>query len=293
MRRNLEAPWRVLPLGFLPIILGAALLAPAPTTAQQDSTQWIVRDQDNCLCFNGDRPAAFDGMSLYRSNRARLGVYLGQATEVDGQSGVEVMEVVDRGPADVAGLTDGDIITAINGEELGDDPGEALVDAMADVEPGQTVAVTYYRDGDRQTADVVTEEGGGFAFVSPGSGTFSLRSLPRLGMEEITGMGRRMDVVTPRVLLRRLTSDGLDLAEVNPALGEYFGTDRGVLVLDIDEDSALGLQPGDVILSIDGREARDPAHVRAILSSYRGDEDITFAVRRHDRDRQVEGHADG
>jgi len=277
MRRNLEAPWRVLPLRFLPLLLGAALLAPATVAAQQDSAQWTVRDRDN----------------LYRSNRARIGVYLGQATEMDGRMGVEVMEVVDDGPAAIAGLTDGDIITAINGDELGDDPAEALVDALADVEPGQTVEITYYRDGDRHTADVVTEEGGGLTFVSPGRGTFSLRSAPGLRLREITGMGDRMGVVTPRVLLRRLTSDGLDLAEVNPALGEYFGVDSGVLVLDIDEDSALGLQPGDVILSIDGRDARDPAHVRAILASYRDDENITFAVRRHDRDIQVEGHVDG
>ncbi len=289
MRRTIDQTVRIPALRFLPLLLGAALLAPAGAAAQQDSAQWRDRDRDNCICL-GDAPVDFSGMSFFRGGRARIGVYLGEATQVDGRTGVEVMEVVDDGPADEAGLMDGDVITSINGSELGDDPGDALVEALADVEPGDTVSLTYYRDGDRHTADVVTDDGGMFTLVSPGSGTFSLRSAPRLGMAYMEGMGDRAGVITPRVLLRRITSDGLDLTEINPALGEYFGTDEGVLVLDIDDDSALGLQPGDVILTIDGRDATDPAHVRAILSSYRDDENITFGVLRHQREIEVTGH---
>jgi len=55
---------------------------------------------------------------------------------------------------------------------------------------------------------------------------------------------------------------------VDEGLADYFGTSEGVLVSDVHEDSTLGLEPGDVILDIDGREAIDPAQVRRILERF-------------------------
>jgi len=82
---------------------------------------------------------------------------------------------------------------------------------------------------------------------------------------------------------------GLELRELHPDLGAYFSTDRGVLVIEVDEDSALGLKAGDVILSIGDREVEDTRDVFRILGSYEDREAITFTIMRHGQERQVEG----
>lgn len=82
---------------------------------------------------------------------------------------------------------------------------------------------------------------------------------------------------------------GVEFRELNPRLGEYFGTDTGILVIDIDEDSSLGLMPGDVILSIDGREVEELSRLRRILGSYGDDEEVTFTVMRKSSETTVRG----
>jgi C-terminal processing protease CtpA/Prc len=50
---------------------------------------------------------------------------------------------------------------------------------------------------------------------------------------------------------------GAELTELNPGLGEYFGTDDGVLVVRVPEGTPAddaGLQAGDVIIGADGRD---------------------------------------
>ncbi len=82
---------------------------------------------------------------------------------------------------------------------------------------------------------------------------------------------------------------GLKLAEMNPGLAEYFTSDEGLLVLEVQEDSSLGLAPGDVILAIDGRGVTSQRDVRRILGSYEGDEAVSFTVIRKGRETTVEG----
>jgi len=82
---------------------------------------------------------------------------------------------------------------------------------------------------------------------------------------------------------------GLKLAEMNPGLAEYFTSDEGLLVLEVPEDSPLGLAPGDVILAIDGRGVTSQRDVRRVLGSYEEDEAVSFTVIRKGRETTVEG----
>jgi len=82
---------------------------------------------------------------------------------------------------------------------------------------------------------------------------------------------------------------GLELAELNPGLAEYFSSDEGLLVLDVDEDSTLGLLPGDVILAIDGRGIEDQGDVRRILGSYEAEDTVSFTLVRKGQEITVEG----
>jgi len=80
------------------------------------------------------------------------------------------------------------------------------------------------------------------------------------------------------------------LVRLNAQLGEYFGTDHGVLVADIEKDSPLGLKVGDVILAIGERRATTPERVRRILASYGEDETIVFRILRKHKEINVSGH---
>lgn len=255
----------------LPLALSASLLLAAGGAVAQDTD--TERAGDNCVCFGGDGENAF-GRVIMRTNRAMIGVVLGGSVDLDDGRGVRIDDVSDDGPARDAGLRAGDVITAINGMGLGTRPDQALVDALRDVEPGDAVEIAYERDGERRTVSVVTEERSAMSLWT--------------GDQLRDRMGS-FSVVTPRAHFRALMPAGLELVALNPGLGAYFGTDAGVLVTAVNGDTSLGLRPGDVILSIDGRDVRDPAHVRSILTSYRADEEITLQVVRQDRRTEVTG----
>jgi membrane-associated protease RseP (regulator of RpoE activity) len=65
---------------------------------------------------------------------------------------------------------------------------------------------------------------------------------------------------------------GAEVRSLDAALGGYFGVERGLLVVEVAEGSparAAGLQAGDVILRVDGREPGSVAELRALLAQSR------------------------
>jgi heat shock protein HslJ len=60
----------------------------------------------------------------------------------------------------------------------------------------------------------------------------------------------------------------LEFMALTPALGEYFGTDQGVLVTRASALNAFELREGDVILSINDRQPANAPHTLRILSGY-------------------------
>ena len=84
-----------------------------------------------------------------------LGVGVESAT--DGGQGVRVVRVVPGSPAEDAGLETGDIITKVDDTEIGN--AAELVRTIGSHDPGDTVTVTYERDGESNTTDATL--GGG------------------------------------------------------------------------------------------------------------------------------------
>jgi C-terminal processing protease CtpA/Prc len=76
-----------------------------------------------------------------------------------------------------------------------------------------------------------------------------------------------------------LTS-GLRLAEIDPALGEYFNTERGVLVLKAKPDNALQLKVGDVVLSLQGAAVNSPADFMRALREFSPGDEIRIDIKR-------------
>src|SRR5690606_28082380 len=80
----------------------------------------------------------------------------------------------------------------------------------------------------------------------------------------------------------------LDLVPLTPALGEYFGTDKGLLVVRAPQDTTLGLRDGDVILEIGDREPQTPEHAARILASFESGETLTLTIMRRQRRETLE-----
>jgi serine protease Do len=70
--------------------------------------------------------------------------------------GVLISSIVQNGPADKAGLQEGDIITKIDDEEI-TDMGD-FIKIINSSEIGKTVKITYWRGASEQTADVTLAE---------------------------------------------------------------------------------------------------------------------------------------
>lgn len=203
------------------------------------------------------------------ARRALLGV----AIEED-ERGVRVVGVSPGGGADDAGVEIGDIITAMDGASLvdgqGRSPAEILVTQMSNVAAGDTVALTIARDGDEHEVEVVTQAPRGPAFDF---------TLPQ---------GRRGD--GPPLMFNRPFGRWADmeLVELTPGLGAYFGTEEGVLVVRAPSDTALGLQDGDVILEISGRAPTSVGHALRILGSFEPGERLELTIMREQRRQTLE-----
>jgi S1-C subfamily serine protease len=70
----------------------------------------------------------------------------------DDESGVLIAEVVPGGPADEAGLRQGDVVTGVAGSEI--DSADELQQAVAERKPGDSLELTVERDGETRTVTV-------------------------------------------------------------------------------------------------------------------------------------------
>jgi putative serine protease PepD len=76
-----------------------------------------------------------------------------------GQTGALVQEVLTGAPAAQAGLRPGDLITAVDKTSV--QSVDELIIAIREHKVGQTVTLTYYRNGSKQTAQVTLEDNKG------------------------------------------------------------------------------------------------------------------------------------
>src|SRR5208283_5432575 len=67
-------------------------------------------------------------------------------------TGALVGDVVPKGPADSAGLKDGDVILKFNGTKVADS--QSLRMAVADTAPGATVSLQVWRNGSTKDLEV-------------------------------------------------------------------------------------------------------------------------------------------
>ena len=286
------------------------------------------------------------GYAYSISDRPVIGVILGDADDV----GVKVLGVSPDGPAERAGIKQGDTIVALGGRVLAAieesaDAKEGLQITMRDIKAEEPVNITVERG--QETLDLTvtpqvrepltwqtitrfstapTAPPSPSAPNVPGSPlaehviTVERIEVPEIDSvqmtEQIEQMRAEIDErralmeagrIAPRdgeyeiefhdmsemgnfalhdanVWFGLPMAQGLQLAEIDPDLGEYFKTDRGVLVLKAKEDNDLQLKSGDVILQVGDTEVNSPAEFMRALRGFESGDELEMNVKRKRKD---------
>ena len=199
-------------------------------------------------------------------------------------NGLRVEAITPGGPADKAGVRDGDVLIAIDGKKLaGDDKASG---SLRDLKIGQDVKIVVLRDGKSRDIALKAErrEPYNFAEALNGSALAPLAQLgehPPLPPDFDQRMHRQVEQAMRQAHVAERTGEqvrrsiehlswstpwwGLNLVSLDPDLGGYFGTDKGVLVLSADADSFKGLKSGDVVQAVSGRAVTRPEDALRLL----------------------------
>ncbi|MEL7187277.1 MAG: PDZ domain-containing protein [Pseudomonadota bacterium] len=225
-------------------------------------------------------------MKFVESGRPRIGITIEGDDESGPVEGVEVTGVTPGTAADDAGLRAGDIITAVNGEPMTADSSTAanklLFDFMDGVEEGDELLVDYIRNGNQGTVELSPRNVDMQAYAwAPGNSEVFVE---RFVKPHKAPGNFRFDFRFPW----GSAWGSMELVELNEGLGKYFGTEKGLLVVSAPQPDNFGLEDGDVIQSIDGREPKDIRHALKILGSYDSGETLELGIMRDKRARTLE-----
>ncbi len=198
----------------------------------------------------------FDG----EGGPAYLGVHL---TGHEG-SGAEVTRVMEGTAAEHAGLREGDVIVAVDGDAI-DGPG-ALTRRILGAQPGDKVELTVRRDGREKNLSAELGQ-------HDGSGSFMFHHDFDMGElhEHLQELGEQFedmdfDFEMPHLgeahaftVGRHRPKLGVQLAHTTPELREHLGgtADAGILVSKVMEDTPAedgGIEVGDLIVGAGGEE---------------------------------------
>ena len=232
---------------------------------------------------------AVSGMPLAESRSQEQSAWLGVQLQAlnddlkeamdmkDDVEGVLIAEVLDDSPADEAGLEDGDVVTAVDGEEM-----ESVTDLVAAIRnhsPGDEVRVDVIRDGRRRTFE-----------VELGESDVDYR-VRKIRIPEVSNIG---DDVHKWV--QGWSDDhgylGVQILDLNDDLGQYFKVKQGegVLITEVLEDSPAedaGLMAGDVVLEYDGKEVKDTGKFRKYVARTEPGEEVSLVVKRKGRTKTI------
>jgi serine protease Do len=218
-------------------------------------------------------------------SRGYIGVSLQSLTEdiaesipgVDKNSGELIRGVTPGGPAARAGIQQGDVVVAVNGQPV--TPDQSLAYLVSQQPVGSRVPITVVREGQRRTVTVVVGErpseeelarqGGGGEDANPMTApNDQQQSTSQRSARE--SLGLTVQTLTPEIARQlRINDAGL----------------RGVVVSAVSPNSdaaAKGIQVGDVILSINQRATTTPEQAAAAVVAARaaGRKSVLLLVRR-------------
>ncbi|MFH1338576.1 MAG: trypsin-like peptidase domain-containing protein [Candidatus Omnitrophota bacterium] len=158
--------------------------------------------------------------------------------------GALVTDVLADGPAQKAGVKEGDVIRKFGGKEVGNV--RQLLSEVSKAEVGKKVKVEAWRDKQEITLEV-----------------------------EVGKRPQNLEEVSPAQELKAAWR-GIEAEGITPELMRRFGIEqeKGVIVADVEPGSPAddaGLAPGDIILSINRTEVNNLADYQSIIKVLEGD----------------------
>jgi len=177
--------------------------------------------------------------------------------------GVFVQQVAPGGPAEKAGMKDGDIITGVNGKKVRD--GNDLVNTVTATPIGSPVSIAAIRDGKQENFKVVV---GDLTQVFPESFGGAKAEEPKAEKTEAKfGMS-----------IQNLT----DQQRQNLGIKEHGGVQIGSVETDSFAEE-IGLAPKDVLLSINRTPVNNVDDVRRIQNTLKPGDAVALRILRQDR----------
>ncbi|MDY3351555.1 Do family serine endopeptidase [Riemerella anatipestifer] len=181
--------------------------------------------------------------SLDLSDEAQVKMYNQQTkSNLKSGSGIYITEISNNSGAEDAGLKKGDIIVQIDDSKITDFADLSL--AIGRKRPGDTVMVTYLRDGRTKTVR---------ATLKDQSGNTKTRTKADLTVAE------------------KLGAKFQPLSDENKV---YYGLRSGVVVTDVDENSLLasktGIDNNYIITEVNGKPVNSQKDIENILENYKG-----------------------
>ena len=279
----------------LPLVLLLAGIAAAPLAAQEGVSGRVERALP---------PNAFVRVGPLHS-RPSLGIIVDMRAGASDSIGARIESVTPGGPADRAGVRSGDIITRIGGKALiqGPDigagamqsqPGLRLIEFSARMAPNDTVALQLRRGKGVRNVRLVTEPQRTVTYwrqpMAVADKQMAVELQQRYEMlKSMEPMVTEAHEPLARTLYDMSPLASLQLAPLNPELGQYFGISDGILVISVPKSSGLRLRGGDVILRVDGRTPASPVHLLRILQSYDTAEQVRLDIVRNRKRETIEG----
>jgi len=178
--------------------------------------------------------------------------------------GVFVQQVAPGGPAEKAGMKDGDIITGINGKKVRD--GNDLVNTVTATPVGSAVSIAALRDGKQENFKVMV---GDLTQVFPENFGGGKAEEPNRAEGTQAKFGMTIQNLT-------------DQQRQNLGIKEH----GGVQVSAVEADSfaeQVDLRPRDILLSINRQPVNNVDDVRRIQATLKPGDPVAFRILRQDR----------
>ena len=296
----------------------------APTPAQQKELDAARAALDQAAQRYAELARKYDvpGAPVRIEKRMLRKPVVGVLLAPDDKPGVRIAGVTPDSAAAAAGLKTGDRITRIDGRRIDAVDGEARLaqarEWLGALDGSRAVALGYERDGAAREVSLTPKVADRLMILPgmPGAGFDGNVQVFRSGDGDIEVLADRIQggppphwdaAIAPDVrheiirldggckgddcklpaLAEAFRWNGLNLAAVDAGLGRYFGTDKGALVLSTGKD-LQGLEAGDVVRMIDGKQVAGPRDVMEALRARKAGEKVAVEFLRDKATRRAD-----
>ncbi len=246
--------------------------------AQQSSSTRVISGAELMPDFGNGGYLGVEPVEVTKQNMSKFGL--------SAVRGVAVEKVVENSPAQQAGVQIGDVIVAIDGEEISSI--RKMMRIISEIAPDHQAKLTVLRNGEELefTATLAKRPMPKFEDVP------SIRRFPvpmsegqimRFPIPDLPSSDGEILVRKPGNTIVYYNEDrqiGARVTKLTKQLGEHFGVSEGMLINEIIEDSPaekVGLKAGDVIVELDGNRITNQLELtRALMAKKEGEVLLTI-----------------